>query len=146
MPVLNADHLPCSIRFPIPMNRSLSILVTVTCLPLFLAGCQTPGQTALLGAGVGAATASATGYSALRGAGIGAAAGALVGVVAQDQRRRAYAEGYYAGRGGYPIANRTSRSGYVRSPYSPYNLIDVRGIPHGARVVDPSTDKIFINP
>ncbi|MEO8352803.1 MAG: hypothetical protein ABI680_13795, partial [Chthoniobacteraceae bacterium] len=64
----------------------------------------------------------------------------------RDERRRAYQTGYYDRRGGYPMGNRTSRRGYVRSPYSPYNLIDVRGIPRGARVIDPSTDRIFINP
>jgi hypothetical protein len=38
----------------------------------------------------------------------------------------------------YPVARPTNRRGFVTSPYSPYNLIDVRGIPSGATVVDPS--------
>ena len=38
------------------------------------------------------------------------------------------------------------RSGYVRSPYYPYNTIDVSGLPHGAKVMDPSTGRPFINP
>ena len=40
----------------------------------------------------------------------------------------------------------TGRSGFVTSPYAPYNRIDVRGIPQGAQVVDPSCDRIFVNP
>ena len=34
----------------------------------------------------------------------------------------------------------------VISPYYPYSRIDVRGIPRGAKVEDPSTHRIFINP
>ena len=44
------------------------------------------------------------------------------------------------------VARFTGRSGFVTSPYRPYNRIDVRGIPRGAQVVDPSCDRIFVNP
>lgn len=138
-------------------SRSLSILSATVCVPLLFTGCETPGKTSLLGAGVGAAIASAGGHSALRGAGIGAGAGALLGILAQRERRRGYEEGYYDRRGGrrayyyeehrdYPYGTRTAQRGYVRSPYSPHNLIDVRDIPRGAKVADSSTGRVFINP
>lgn len=118
-------------------------------------GCETTGQSALAGAATGAAVGGllhGRGDQALAGAAIGAGAGALIGHVAKQQRERAYDEGYYAGSGrqpgyrGYPVAARTSRYGLVRSPYAPGHLIDVRGIPSGAKVEDPSNGRIFINP
>ena len=121
-------------------------------------GCETTGQSALAGAATGAAIGGllhGRGDQALAGAAIGAASGALIGHVAKQQRERAYDEGYYEGsgnRGGryygehYPVGTRTGRYGLVRSPFSPGNLIDVSGIPRGAKVVDPSCDRIFINP
>jgi hypothetical protein len=125
----------------LPLGLALTCIVT--------AGCETTGQTALLGAGLGAGIAAATGHDALRGAAIGAASGAVVGHVAKNQRERAYEEGYYEGRYGrkdYPIARRTENRGFVISPYSPHHVIDVRGIPRGAKVQDPSNGRIFINP
>ena len=121
-------------------------------------GCETTGQSALAGAATGAAIGGllhGRGDQALAGAAIGAASGALIGHVAKEQRERAYDEGYREGSGyrgeryresRYPVGHRTGRYGLVRSPYSPGNLIDVSGIPRGAKVVDPSCDRIFINP
>lgn len=118
-------------------------------------GCETTGQSALAGAATGAAIGGllhGRGDQALAGAAIGAASGALLGHVAKNQRERAYDEGYSDARGyrtserSYPVGYRTSRYGLVRSPYGDGNLIDVSGIPRGAKVVDPSTDRIFINP
>ena len=127
-------------------------------------GCETTGQNVLLGAATGAAVGGALhgrGDQALAGAAIGAAGGYLVGKAVQHDRRRVYSEGYYDGRGDrysddrrddryddqrYPVGRFTGRSGFVTSPYAPYNRIDVRGIPHGAQVVDPSCDRIFVNP
>ena len=115
---------------------SLALLVAFT-----FTGCETTGQSALAGAATGAA--------------IGAASGALIGHVAKEQRERAYDEGYSDARGyrgersygrTYPLGYRTGRYGLVRSPYGDRNLIDVSGIPRGAKVVDPSCDRIFINP
>jgi hypothetical protein len=34
----------------------------------------------------------------------------------------------------------------VISPYRPHYEIDVHGFPHGVRVIDPSNERIFINP
>ena len=118
-------------------------------------GCETTGQSALAGAATGAAIGGllhGRGDQALAGAAIGAASGALIGHVAKEQRERAYDEGYADARGyrssghHYPVGYRTSRYSVVRSPYGEGNLIDVSGIPRGAKVVDPSCDRIFINP
>jgi hypothetical protein len=134
------------------MNK-LFFTITVALLgALSFSGCETTGQSALAGAATGAAIGGllhGRGDQALAGAAIGAASGALIGHVAKEQRERAYEEGYYAGSGyreRYPVAHTTSSAGLVRSPYAPGNLIDVHGIPHGAKVVDPSCERIFINP
>jgi hypothetical protein len=128
------------------MQRSLSLLAAVSILGLSFTGCETPGQSALFGAGTGAAIAAATENSPLGGAAIGAGAGYLVGKLIQHERRRAYYdESYDRYERRYPVARR-SRPGFVISPYSPHYEIDVRGFPHGARVIDPSNERIFINP
>ena len=133
--------------------------ITIALIGTFtFTGCETTGQSALAGAATGAAVGGllhGRGSDALAGAAIGAASGALIGHVAKQQRERAYDEGYNDGSGyrgeryresSYPVGRRTGRYGLVRSPYSPGNLIDVSGIPRGAKVVDPSCDQIFINP
>ena len=118
-------------------------------------GCETPGQGAKYGAIAGAAVGAVAGgdiRSAAIGAGAGAATGALVGKARQEERRRhypgyeedrAYGAGYAVE---YPVARRASQPGYVISPYKPYAVVDVRGIRHGARVVDPVSNRVFINP
>ena len=135
-----------------------------------LSGCETSGQNAMLGAATGAVIGGALhgrGDQALAGAAIGAAGGYLIGKAVQHDRRRVYSEGYYDGREDrddryydrqhrrdddryyedrYPVGRLTNRDGFVTSPYYPYSRIDVRGIPRGAQVEDPSTRKIFINP
>lgn len=143
-------------------------LIPVISLALFVSfafsGCETTGDNVLLGAATGAAIGAAAtgrGQGALAGAAIGAAGGYVVGKAVQHERRRAYSEGYYEGREDryddrrddryyhedrYPVGRLTNREGFVTSPYYPYNRIDVRGIPRGAQVQDPSTRKIFINP
>lgn len=141
------------------MKRIISA-VSLSLFAVFVfSGCDTPGQTALLGAATGAAVGGllhGRGDQALVGAAIGAGAGYLVGKAVQHERRRSYDDGYYDSRDRrndyvyererYPEARRTSRYGFVTSPYYPYNRIDVRGIPRGAQVQDPSTGKVFINP
>jgi len=124
--------------------------------------CDTPGHSALAGAATGAAIGgllTGRGGGALAGAAIGAGTGYLVGKQVQRDRQDAYAAGYDDGRNGaagddrdrdssdsYPPGRPTDRPGFVVSPYPPYNRIDVRGIPRGAQVQDPSTGRIFINP
>lgn len=142
---------------------TISLLLVAACA---FSGCETSGQNALLGAATGATVGGllhGRGDQALAGAAIGAAGGYLIGKAVQHDRRRVYSEGYYDARsdrdGGYrdddrgyreesryPIGRSTGRYGYATSPYYPYNRIEVRGIPRGAKVVDPSCDKIFINP
>ena len=43
----------------------------------------------------------------------------------------------------YPVAEKTSRDGYVRSPYEPHTLINVEGFDRGMMVKDPETGEIF---
>lgn len=142
------------------MKKSIPALSLILAAACGFSGCETSGQNALAGAATGAAIGGllhGRGSDALAGAAIGAAGGYLIGKVVQHDRQREYDEGYaegrydrgdreYRGDRRYPVARPTDRYGFVTSPYSPYNLIDVRGIPHGAQVVDPSVDRIFINP
>ncbi len=130
------------------MKTSIQIISLSVCCAFTMTSCETPGQSALAGAATGAAIGGllhGRGSDALAGAAIGAGGGYLLGKLAQHERRADYydAERYDEG---YPVGSRTNRYGFVNSPYEPYNLIDVRGIPHGAKVVDPSRDRIFINP
>jgi hypothetical protein len=143
------------------MNKFVPI-VSLSLLTLFaFSACDTPGHSALAGAATGAAVgglATCHGEGALVGAAIGAGTGYLIGKQVQADRRAAYDQGYYDGRyaddgsggpgpgHGYPLGRFTDRQGVVTSPYPPYNNIDVRDIPRGAKVQDPSTGKIFINP
>lgn len=139
-------------------NVHWKMLVVCLTASVLISGCETPGQGAINGAIIGAgigAIADGSPRGVLQGAGIGAAAGAIAGKVNEDQRRRAYYEDddyYYGNRSyrrstpAYPVGRPTSRYGYVRSPYPPNVLVDVRGIPHGARVLDAYTGRPFINP
>lgn len=128
-----------------------------------LTSCETGvGTGALVGAGLGAAIGNTTqgggGTRTAQGAAIGALAGALAGAVYDENKREKNEARYYEddvayrgrssyrGERSYPYGEPTRYSGYVRSPYRPFNIIDVRGIPDGALVVDPSTDRPFRNP
>jgi osmotically inducible lipoprotein OsmB len=118
-------------------------------LGLGLSSCETPaGQGAGFGAVTGAAAgaliggAAAGGRGAAIGAGAGALAGALTGAaIAEDQARY-----YHAPPGGYPYARSTGTPGYLYSPFGPHTVIDVRGVPPGALVRDPSTGGVFRRP
>lgn len=85
--------------------------------------CDTPGDTALLGAGTGAIIGSGTSGGALRGAAIGAGAGYVVGRVAQEERRRAYEQGLADRAGYYYDDARYYRDGRY---YDGYNRVVVR--------------------
>ena len=127
------------------MKRNHLFLTSLALTTSFaFTSCQTPeGAGAAIGAGTGAMIGGlATGqakYAAI-GAASGAVAGALIGhAVGQADER-----GYYEGRQlqyGRPLGH-----GMVESPYRPYNVIDTRGIPHGAVVEDPTTGGRFIKP
>ena len=119
-------------------------------LSLGFTSCQTayPGQATNAGAGIGAVSGALIGggagggRGALIGAGAGLLAGALVGAAVDSDQARYY----HAPPGGYPYAQRAETPGYVYSPYGSHSLIDVRGVPQGARVRDTSTNGIFLNP
>lgn len=115
--------------------------------------CETAtGTGALIGAGTGAVVASNTGPHGyyrdnsgrtLAGAAIGAGAGALIGAVIDANRAREYGP---EPSNGYPFAERSGTPGLVVSPYPPNSLVDVRGIPRGALVRDPSSGRVFRRP
>ena len=129
------------------MNRGILLVATLT-LAVGFSACDSPiGAGAGYGAAGGAVIgglAGGTVRSAAIGSAAGAGLGALIGAIVQESDR----ERYYAERppGGYPYGRPTESSGIVRSPYYPHNLIDVSGIPRGAMVVDPSTNRVFIRP
>jgi hypothetical protein len=151
------------------MSVHLLPIVGFVAVAMLFSGCETPGEGAkhgaLIGAGIGALSERSI-EGAAAGAAIGAGTGALLGFLnARD--RGAYYDGdryldepghydddgvYYPHRGEYsrhhslPYGRRTGRSGYVRSPYRPHPPIDVRGIPRGAKVLDPQSERVFINP
>lgn len=114
---------------------------------LGLTSCDTPtGQGAGFGATAGAiigAATTGTVRGAANGAIIGAAAGAILGSTVEVDER-----GYYGGhpRDYYPYARPTDTRGVVQSPYPPYALVDVRGIPHGALVHDSTSGRVFRKP
>lgn len=130
------------------MKKSPALICLVPVFALTFAGCESSGDSALAGAAAGAALGGligGSGHDALHGAAIGAGAGYLIGkLVRHEREHRYYREGDYYRN--LPYAEPTERYGFVVSPYRPHNLIDVRGIPHGAQVLDPSCNRAFINP
>ncbi len=127
--------------------KPATALTVALAATMAFSGCEGPmttGQKALAGAAAGAAAgALLTGHGrgALVGAGLGAAAGALIGHAQTEERG-----GYSYERRGYPYGRPADQYGFVISPYYPHNIIDVRGIPRGVQVIDPSVNRIFINP
>jgi hypothetical protein len=113
---------------------------------LALSSCDTyTGQ----GAGIGAASGALIGAGATgtaRGAALGAGAGLLAGALVGSAIDASQEGNYHAPPGGYPFARPTGTPGYVYSPYGDHNVIDVRGVPHGALVRDPSTGGVFRKP
>lgn len=130
------------------MKSLQSPILAALLLPILaLTSCESPGEGAATGAMVGGAVGGVsrgTLRGAATGAAIGAGTGALIGLLVQEDRRTFSRQ--YDEQGEIPQGIRTGTPGFVESPYRPYNLIDVRGIPRGARVLDPSTDGVFINP
>jgi hypothetical protein len=136
------------VRLNVDMNRKLLIILApISLSAAFLTSCDTPtGQGAAAGAGAGAiigGLASGHTQGAAIGAAIGAASGALIGHAIQEDRAREYGP---PPEGGYPVARWSGQPGLVVSPYPPNRLVDVRGIPRGALVRDPSSGGIFRRP
>ncbi len=152
------------------MNKLFIASLVLGLVSVGFTGCETPGQSAMAGAATGAVMGGllkGDTRNVARGAAIGAAGGYVLGKYGESERQR----GYIEGQGGYsspppqeayvapappprPVYYHRSSIlygrfsgtyGYVYSPYSG-RLVDVRGIPRGARVVDPSTGRIFYNP
>ena len=128
-------------------KNTLLLTASVALISLGVTSCETPtGQ----GAGWGAVTGAVLGAAATndaRGAALGALIGAHTGatigsMIELDER------GYYDGhpRDYYPYARPTDRRGIVQSPYPPYALVDVRGIPRGALVRDTTSGRVFRKP
>ena len=118
-------------------------------ISLGLTSCGTyPGYATGTGAAIGAASGALIGAGADggRGAAIGLGAGLLAGALVGAAIDAENAKYYHAPPGGYPHAQPTGTPGYVYSPYGHHAVIDVRGIPSGAMVKDPSTGGIFRNP
>jgi len=118
-------------------------------LSLGLSSCGTyPGYATGTGAAIGAASGALIGAGAHggQGAAIGAGAGLLAGALVGAAIDADNARYYHAPPGGYPYAQRTESPGYVYSPYGNHNIIDVRGVPPGSLVRDPSTGGIFRKP
>ena len=166
-------------RFLLKFARSASSVgcLLVCGVSMLLSGCETPGQSALAGAGTGAVLGGmlkGNGRGMAQGAAIGAAGGSVLGAYGQSERNRGYAEAsgtypspsppvYYAPPPPQPryyhqhhytaprvepmlCGRRSGRYGFVYSPYGHGELVDVRGLPRGARVMDPFCGRIFLNP
>jgi hypothetical protein len=124
------------------------LLFGVMVVAFGLSSCDTPvGQGAGYGAAGGAIIGGLAGgnvQSAAIGGAAGAATGALIGAIVQDSERDRYYRD--APTGGYPYGRPTGEPGVVRSPYYPHYLIDVRNVPPGALVIDPSSGQPFVRP
>lgn len=152
------------------MNKCLITSFSLGLVSVCFTGCETPGQSAMAGAATGAVMGGllkGDTRNVARGAAIGAAGGYVLGKYGESERQKGYIQGqgsyspptpprevYYATpppRPHYhhheaPVYGRFSGTyGYVYSPYSG-QLVDVRVIPRGSRVVDPSTGRVFYNP
>ncbi len=128
-------------------------MAAALCSAFALNSCETAAGTgALIGAGTGAVIANNSGPRGyygdnggrtLAGAAIGAGAGALIGAAIDANRASEYGP---EPQSGYPYARRSETPGLVYSPYPPNRLVDVRGIPRGSLVRDPSSGGVFRKP
>jgi hypothetical protein len=110
----------------------------------------------------------------VQGAAIGAAGGYALGAYGQAERQRGYAQGSaaYSGQASAPeyeqapppepryrhdhysapqpepilYGRYSGRHGFVYSPYGRRGIVDVRGLPRGAQVLDPACGRIFLIP
>ena len=125
-----------------------TVLQFTSCTPAQQQGAQ---YGALAGAGLAAVTGKDT-SGILKGAVVGAAVG--TGVAAAREHQSSTYNSAAASRTSapatqttqYPIATKTTTPGIVKSPYSPYKLVDVQGISSGSLVREPGSDNIFMVP
>jgi hypothetical protein len=126
-----------------PLFQRSVLVAGALSMVLFNTGCETnAGTGAAVGAAVGAGIGALAGDEALGGALIGAAVGAVAGHAIKAKRYRD-AGGHPESGGNYPIGAPTSNPNYVKSPYSPYNVIDVSGFRSGDLAIDPTTNQVF---
>ena len=117
--------------------KNLPIIGLLLLGAILLPSCETAtGQGAGFGAAAGAilgGVASGDAAGAATGAIIGATTGAIIGASVDEANAVRY-----GGRphGGYPYGRRTSTPGFYQSPYPPYQVYNLRGIPHGALIDD----------
>lgn len=127
--------------------KNLLFISGLTFSALFLSSCETPtGQGAGFGAAAGAIIgAAATGdvQGAATGAIIGATTGAIIGASIEEDRAVRYGP---RPRSGFPYGRRTDTPGFYQSPYPPYQVYNLRGIPHGALVDDRAGHGYFRKP
>jgi hypothetical protein len=121
-------------------------LISAALAPILaLTSCEsTTGTGALAGAAGGAALGALLGHGKGRNIAAGAILGAGTGALIGHAIGHADDRGYYEGRR-LPYGRYVGR-GLCESPYYPHNVIDVRGIPPGAVVEDPTTGGRFIRP
>ena len=133
------------------MKKLFTLSSLVGVLVLFgLTSCTTYQQQ---GAGVGALAGAALGALAgddggdvIRGATLGAAVGVGAAALTEDSQQIYNTSNNNVSSPSYPYATRTSVAGYVKSPYEPYNTIDVTGIASGKLAKEPGTNNVFIVP
>lgn len=129
-------HIPPFIPRAVLIASTLSMV-------LFNTGCETNAASgAAVGAAVGLGIGALAGDEALGGALIGAAVGAVAGHAIKAKRYRD-AGGNPDSGGSYPTGSPTSNPNYAKSPYSPYNVIDVSGFRSGELAIDPTTNQVF---
>jgi len=117
--------------------------VSTSCTPAQQQGAQ---YGAMAGAALGVLSGDDS-EGVISKAGIGAAIGAGVVAVQEGQLNRPTSGTSTAPQPqSYPYAKQTSTPGYVQSPYSPYNTLDVRGLSSGTKVTEPGSSNIFIIP
>jgi predicted small secreted protein len=120
------------------MKKNIFLIVSGLLLTSFaFTSCDTAtGQ----GAGWGAATGAILGAVAtgnVRGAAVGAVVGANTGAIIGSSIDEAEAVRYGPRpRGGFPFGSRTDTPGFYQSPYPPYQIYNLRHVPHGAVVED----------
>ncbi len=111
---------------------------------------QRAGVGALAGGAIGALAGDDT-KDIVNGAAIGAAVGAGSAAVQERNQTNGFNNTQQAApsapvQNNYPLAQMTETPGYVKSPYRPYNTVDVSGIPSGKMAKEPGTNNIFIIP
>jgi|GEM_PF-5911831 len=133
------------------MKLFMKVLLSVIgLLAISLLSNCTPGQQtgAKYGALGGAAIAVLSGDNTegvITKTGVGAAIGAGVVALHEEHQKNTQAT-TSTPTTSYPYATRTETEGLVKSPYAPYNPVNVQGISSGTKVTEPGSPNIFLVP